>query len=41
VNVGTDTNVMSNSASEPCFSSGPDTTTYCQRDRTPFVFPNH
>ena len=40
VNVGTNTNVISNSASGACNSDGPDTTTVCQRDCT-FVFPNH
>lgn len=40
LNNGEDTNVYANLASATCFSSGPDTTTICQKDRS-FVFPNH
>ena len=38
-NEGINTNLYSNSATT-CTSSGPDTTTLCQQDRT-FTFPNH
>jgi hypothetical protein len=39
-NIGTNTNVYSNSASAPCIGNDTDTTTLCQQDRT-FTFPNH
>jgi hypothetical protein len=40
-NIGSITNVISNSATTPCTAGGTDTTTFCQQGRTPIIFPNH
>lgn len=40
-NIGSNTNVISNSATTACSAGGADTTTLCQQGRAPFVYPNH